>query len=76
MFVKKKTLHTCDYDNKLTEEDLTVCFVARPASSSILNIRTKGIIPSVYEVNQILFKTTRNTCENKDDNVVMHFIQH
>lgn len=37
------------------------------------NIRTKGIIPSVYEVNQTLFKTTRNTFENKDYNVVMHF---
>lgn len=37
------------------------------------NIRTKGIIPSVYdEVNQTLLKTTRNTFENKDYNVVMH----
>lgn len=33
------------------------------------NIQTKWIIPSVDdEVNQALLKTTRNTCENQNDN--------
>lgn len=39
MLIVKKTLHTCDYGNKLTEEDLTVCFVAHLACSSILSSR-------------------------------------